>query len=56
MTPEMMQEIESDIAKGKSENVTGTPTMIITRMIRRYPVSGAVTYPVLSAFLDKIGQ
>ena len=36
------------------EKVSGTPTMIITKMIRRYPVPGPVSYEVLSKFLDSI--
>lgn len=53
-SPEIASEIENDIHLGQAEKVNATPTMIITRMIRRFPVSGPVSYPVLSKFLDSI--
>lgn len=52
--PKSAQEVEEDQRVGRDEKVTGTPTMIITKVLSRYPVSGPVTYTVLSRFLDSI--
>ena len=46
--------VDGDIRAGQAEKVSGTPTLIITRMLRRYPVSGPVSYEVLSKFLDSL--
>jgi protein-disulfide isomerase len=53
-TPEIAQRVESEMRLGQNEKVNGTPTMIITRMIRRYPISGPVSFAVLSKFLDSL--
>jgi protein-disulfide isomerase len=45
--------IEADIALGKENRVQQTPTMVITKGIRRYPVAGNVSYGVLKQFLDQ---
>jgi protein-disulfide isomerase len=52
--PETAKSVEEDVRAGQAEKVGGTPTIIITKMIRRYPVNGAVSYTVLSRFLDSI--
>lgn len=52
--PQIAAEVDRDIQAGQAERVNGTPTMIITKMIRRYPVPGPVSYAVLSKFLDSI--
>jgi protein-disulfide isomerase len=52
--PEIAAEVDSDIRAAQAENVNGTPTMIITKLVRRYPVPGPVSYAILSKFLDSI--
>ncbi|HME06438.1 MAG TPA: thioredoxin domain-containing protein [Bryobacteraceae bacterium] len=52
--PEIAAEVDRDIQAAQAENVSGTPTMIITKLVRRYPVPGPVSYAVLSKFLDSI--
>jgi protein-disulfide isomerase len=52
--PQIAAEVDRDIQAAQAEKVSGTPTMIITKMIRRYPVPGPVSYEVLSKFLDSI--
>ncbi len=52
--PHIAAEVDRDIQAGQAEQVSGTPTMIITKLVRRYPVPGPVSYAVLSKFLDSI--
>ncbi len=52
--PQIVAEVDRDIQAGQAEKVNGTPTMIITKLVRRYPVPGPVSYDVLSKFLDSI--
>ncbi len=51
---ETAQAVESDLRLGGGEKLNGTPTMIITKVVRRYPVPGPVSYSVLSRFLDSL--
>ncbi len=53
-SPETEKQLEEDVRDGHNESVNGTPTMIITKMMRRWPVVGPVSYAVLSRFLDSI--
>ena len=53
-SPEIAQRVDGEMRLGQNEKVNGTPTMIITRMIRRYPISGPVSFTVLSKFLDSL--
>lgn len=53
-SPEIAQAVESDVRLAQAEKATGTPTMVITKMLRRYPVAGPVSYDVLSRFVDSI--
>jgi protein-disulfide isomerase len=46
--------IEKDMAEGNSLRVTQTPTTIITCKGQTYPISGAVSYPVLRQFFDQL--
>lgn len=54
ISPEILTMVNDDIKAGHAEVVNGTPTMIITKLIRRFPVSGPVSYPVLREFLDSL--
>jgi protein-disulfide isomerase len=49
-------QVDLDIRQGQAEKINGTPTMIITRSTKRYPVVGQISYPVLQAFLDSLLQ
>lgn len=53
-SPEIAKEVDAEIRKGQAEKVTGTPTLIITHGSERYPVSGPISYAVLSRFLDSL--
>jgi protein-disulfide isomerase len=52
--PSVLAEVDREVEMGKKENVQQTPTMVITKMIRRYPIGGVVSYDILRKFLDEI--
>jgi protein-disulfide isomerase len=52
--PEIAAAIERDVQLGTRSQVRSTPTMIITHNGKPNPVVGAVSYPVLSKFLDSL--
>ena len=54
ISPEILTLVNDDMRAGHAEAVGGTPTMIITKLIRRFPVAGPVSYPVLRRFLDSL--
>ena len=55
-SPQVAQTVDQEMRLGQTERVNGTPTMVITKMVRRYPVSGPVSYAVLSRFVDSLLQ
>ncbi len=52
--PAIAAEVQRDTELGQKDNVTQTPTMIITHRLRQYPLSGAVNYDLLRRFLDEL--
>lgn len=52
--PQTQTAIEQDIALGKQNALSQTPTMIITKGFRRYPVGGNQNYSILKRFLDDL--
>ncbi len=52
--PAIDQGIAADIALGTKAGLRQTPTMIITRNLRTYPMSGVISYPILKRFLDDL--
>jgi protein-disulfide isomerase len=53
-TPEIAGEVDRDIQMGKDAKVNQTPTMIISRGGKTYPVAGVVSYSIVSRFLDQL--
>ena len=51
--PTIEKAIDQDVAIGKQQNVTGTPTMFLQRRESRYPITVAVSYPILRRFIDE---
>jgi len=51
--PSVMAEVQQDMDLGARNHISGTPTMLITRNGKSYPV-GPVSFPVLSRFLDSL--
>jgi protein-disulfide isomerase len=51
---EIAAEVESDMQKGREAHLQQTPTLIVMYKSKSYPVSGAVSYPILRRFLDQL--
>jgi len=52
--PSVMKEVEDDLQEGQLERVNQTPTMIIIRSGKKYPIGGALNYDLLKRFLDEL--
>ncbi len=50
----MEDEINSDQALGMKIPIRQTPTMVLTYKQQVYPISGAVSYPILKRFIDDL--
>jgi len=52
----VQEEINHDVEEGKGVPVTGTPTVLVTYRLRRYPLSGAgvMNYTLVKALLDDL--
>lgn len=52
----VQDQINHDIAEGQALPVQGTPTVLVTYRLRRYPLTGAgvLNYTLLKAFLDDL--
>lgn len=54
--PSIDQSIANDVALGTKAGLRQTPTMIISRNGKTYPMSGIVSYPILKRFLDDLAK
>jgi protein-disulfide isomerase len=52
--PQLNQQLDNEIAAGFRAGVNSTPTTILTRHLRTYPVPSDVSYPLLKRFLDDL--
>jgi protein-disulfide isomerase len=52
--PKIAAEIDQDVALGQKARITQTPTMEITHNGRITPVSGSVSYAILSRYLNDL--
>ena len=52
--PEIAGEVQRELDLGHAEGVTGTPTLVITRGTKHYPVSGMLNYNLLRRLLDDL--
>jgi protein-disulfide isomerase len=52
--PAVKAQVDKDIQLGKSVPVTSTPCLVLTKGMRRYPMSGTAVfnYPLIKSFLD----
>ena len=55
-SPAVQNEIDHDVEEGRALPVQGTPTVLVTYRLRRYPLTGAgvLNYTLLKAFLDDL--
>jgi protein-disulfide isomerase len=52
--PAVIKEVEEDLQEGQFERVNQTPTMIIIRNGKKYPIGGGLNYELLKQFLDEL--
>jgi protein-disulfide isomerase len=51
---EIADAVDTDVRNGRNEGVSSTPTMIVVKTFRKYPLTGPVRYAVLRRFLDSL--
>jgi protein-disulfide isomerase len=54
--PAVLAEVQQDMQEGQMERVNQTPTMIIIRGGKRYPIGGTLAYDLLRRFLDDLSK
>jgi protein-disulfide isomerase len=54
--PEVSAEIQRDLDAGHGEAVNSTPTLIVSRGAKKYPVSGSLNYMLLRQLLNDIAK
>jgi protein-disulfide isomerase len=52
--PAIAGEVQRELDLGRAAGVTGTPTLVITHQMRRYPVSGTLNYNLIRRLLDDL--
>ena len=52
--PAVLKEVEDEMQEGQRERVNQTPTMIIIRGGKKYPIGGELNYDLLRRFLDDL--
>jgi protein-disulfide isomerase len=56
--PKVIKQIGDEVAYGKSKNVNSTPTLIVTKGSRQFPVTGYALgkYELLKSMLDDLAR
>src|SRR5215468_7889368 len=54
--PSVVNEVQSDYMEGQREQVNQTPTMIIIKGTKKWPIAGSLSYNLLKQFLDDISK
>jgi protein-disulfide isomerase len=52
--PSVSAQVDADIALGKQNHLTQTPTMVITAKGKRTPVAGNISYSILRRYLETL--
>lgn len=55
-SPEVLGEIQRDVDAGYKESVNSTPTLIVSKGAKKYPVSGGMNYVLLRQLIDDLGK
>ena len=55
-SPEVLGEIQRDLDAGHKEAVDSTPTLIVSRGSKKYPVSGGMNYVLLRQLIDDVSK
>ena len=54
--PGVLSEVAQDVQEGLDQNVNQTPTMVIIRGTKRYPIGGVVNYSLLQSLLNDLSK
>ena len=54
--PTVMNEVQQDIQEGQLQRVNQTPTMVVERRGKKYPIGGMINYDLLRRFLDDLAN
>jgi protein-disulfide isomerase len=52
--PSILAEVQGDVQEGQREGVNQTPTMLVIRHGRKYPIGGMLNYDLLRRFFDDL--
>ena len=52
--PSVLGEIQQDVQDGQREGINQTPTLLVIRNGRKYPIAGMLNYDLLRRFLDDL--
>lgn len=52
--PSVLSEVQRDVQEGQLEQVNQTPTMLVIRNGRKYPIGGSLNYDLLQKFLNEL--
>lgn len=54
--PAIKGEVQNDVMEGERERINQTPTMLIIKGAKKYPVAGILNYDLLKHFLDDLSK
>jgi protein-disulfide isomerase len=54
--PGVLQEVQEDVQEGQSAGVNQTPTMLVIRGTKRFPIAGVPNYDLLRSILDGLAK
>ena len=52
--PSVLSEVQQDMQEGQREGINQTPTLLVIRNGRKYPIGGMLNYDLLRRFLDDL--
>jgi len=55
-SPQVLGEIQRDLDAGHKEEVNSTPTLIVSRGDKKFPVSGGMNYVLLRKLIDDLSK
>jgi len=56
VSPDVLGEIQRDEAAAHRENINSTPTLIVSRGAKKYPVAGGMNYVLLQKLIDELAK
>lgn len=52
--PAVINEVQQDLEEGQQERINQTPTMLVIRNGKKYPIAGSLNYDLLRRFFDDL--